>query len=230
MSDSSHDVQRNRIARYDGWADWYDEYLTGPFYENVPSDLARLVGPGSGLCLDVGCGTGVHLQLLQSLGWSVIGVDVSADQLRLARGRSSMIAQADAYDLPFASGRFECSVSVLTLTDFDDVGPFFVEVSRVLERQGRLVVVATHPCFVGPFATMEEDTGVARIYPGYRDPQRVFEGPGLGQGIRSKVGVRHVPLAEVFSKLLTAGFHLISVEELGKGTVPSLLALVASKI
>ncbi len=229
MSDSSHDALRSRVARYDGWADWYEEYLSGPFYENVPSDLARLVGSGSGLCLDVGCGTGVHLQLLRSLGWSVIGVDVSADQLRLARGRSSMISQADACVLPFPPGLFECSVSVLTLTDFDDVGPFFVEASRVLERQGRLVVVASHPCFAGPFATMEEGTGVAKIYPGYRDTQRVFEGPRLGEGIRSKVGVRHVPLAELFNKLLAAGFQLICVEELGNGTVPSLLAFVASK-
>ena len=140
-----------------------------------------------------------------------------------------MVAQADVCDLPFPSGRFRCSVSVLTLTDFDDVGPYFTEVSRVLEPQGRLVVVATHPCFVGPFATMEEDTGVAKIYPGYRDTQRVFEGPGLGQGIRSKVGVRHVPLAELFNKLLGAGFRLNSVEELGNGAVPSLLAFVATK-
>ena len=216
-------------ARYDGWATWYDEYLKMPFYENIPAHLSRLVGPGSGLCVDIGCGTGVHLQLLQSLGWSVIGVDLSADQLRLASDRSPRVVQANACSLPFSSATFRRVVSVLTLTDFDDVGPFLSEAHRVLDRHGRFVILGTHPCFLGPFATIERDTGIARIHPGYRETARVFEGPGLGEGIRSKVGVRHVPLAELFNKLLAADLRLESVAELDGDTLPSLLAIVATK-
>jgi SAM-dependent methyltransferase len=79
MADSTEN-QLGRIARYDGWADGYDEYLTTPLYEKMPAHLARLVGRGRGLCVDLGCGTGVHLAVLGSLGWSVIGVDLSADR------------------------------------------------------------------------------------------------------------------------------------------------------
>ncbi len=71
--------------------------------------------------------------------------------------------------------------------------------------------------------------GVAHIYPGYRHTERVFEGPGIGQGIRSKVGVRHVPLSELLNKLVSAGFQLLLVEELGDGTIPWLFAFVAKK-
>ena len=216
-------------ARYDGWATWYDEYLGMPFYENIPAHLSRLVESGTGLCVDIGCGTGVHFQLLRSLGWSVIGVDLSADQLRLASGRSSKVAQGDVCDLPFSSATFQRAVSVMTLTDFDDVGPFFAEAHRVLDRSGRLIILASHPCFLGPFTTLERDTGIAKIYPGYRETARVFEGPGLGDGIRSKVGVRHVSLAELFNKLIAAGLRLESVEELDGDTVPSLIAIVAAK-
>ena len=78
-------------------------------------------------------------------------------------------------------------------------------------------------------ATIESDTGIARIHPGYRETARVFEGLGLGEGIRSKVGVRHVPLAELFNKLLAADLRLESVAELDGDTLPSLLAVVATK-
>jgi ubiquinone/menaquinone biosynthesis C-methylase UbiE len=228
--DNSAENQAGIVARYDGWAEWYDEYLTAPLYEEIQAHLARLVGPGRGLCVDLGCGTGVHLAVLGSLGWSVIGVDLSADQLRLASNRWSLLVQADVCDLPIASERLECCVSALTLTDLDDVGPFFAETFRVLARSGRLVVIATHPCFVGPFVTMEGSAeGVARVHPGYRETRRTFVGPGIGQGIRSRVGVRHVPLAELLNKLVEAGLQLVRVDELGDGTVPWLFAFVASK-
>jgi hypothetical protein len=49
-------------ARYDGLADWHDAYVTGevPAYTAAAAAaLEHLTGPGSGRCLEVGCGTGV---------------------------------------------------------------------------------------------------------------------------------------------------------------------------
>lgn len=217
------------MARYDGFATWYDEYLSMPFYDNVPAHVSRLVGTGSGLCLDVGCGTGVHLPLLESLGWSVVGVDVSADQLRLAHSRSGQVVLGDACDLPFAPGVFHRVVSVLTLTDLDDVEPFFAEARRLLHPTGRLVLLTTHPCFMGPFVRFDRDEGVAKINPGYRDTARVFEGPGIGDGVRSRVGTRHVPLAELLNKLIASGLRLESVHELDGELVPTLMAVAAAR-
>jgi SAM-dependent methyltransferase len=217
-------------ARYDGWADWYDAYVQGSLYRDVPNHLARFIGRGSGVCIDAGCGTGVHLALLRSLGWMVAGVDVSRDQLRLAARRCRSVVQGDVAGLPFSGGVASRVVSVLTLTDFDDVGPFFVEAHRVLAPGGKLVVISTHPCFVGPFVKMEGGAeGVAVVYPGYRLTERVFAGPGIGSGVRSRVGVRHVPLSEWLNKLLASKLQVEHVEELGNGTVPWLLALIASK-
>jgi hypothetical protein len=50
-------------ARYDGEADWYDEHVAWSTAAAAPL-IARLAGQGSGWCLDVGCGTGVHLAAL----------------------------------------------------------------------------------------------------------------------------------------------------------------------
>jgi predicted TPR repeat methyltransferase len=100
MADGTEN-QMGRVARYDGWANWYDEYLTTPLYEKVPAHLARLVGRGRGLCVDLGCGTGVHLEVFGSPGWSVVGVDLSAHQMCLASDRWPLVVQADVCDLPY---------------------------------------------------------------------------------------------------------------------------------
>jgi hypothetical protein len=47
-------------ARYDGHAEWYDNW-NRPNAERNASDLAELLGPGDGLCLDPGCGSGSYL-------------------------------------------------------------------------------------------------------------------------------------------------------------------------
>jgi len=67
------------FAHYDGVADWYDQHLVpGP---QLTATVARLLGAGTGRCLDLGCGTGFHIATLERLGWRVTGVDLSEDQL-----------------------------------------------------------------------------------------------------------------------------------------------------
>ncbi|MGE0161301.1 MAG: class I SAM-dependent methyltransferase [Gemmatimonadales bacterium] len=218
-------------ARYDGWAEWYDQYIRGRrLYSDLPAHIGRLVGRGDGICIDVGCGTGVYLNTIASLGGSVIGVDLSVDQLRLAVRRWSSVVQADAAQLPFPPNHAARVVSVLTHTDIDDLESFLREAGRVIVPGGQLVLLATHPCFVGPFARMEGGPdGNTIIHPGYWNRERVFEGPGIGDGIRARVGARHVPMADLLNGILASGLQIDAVEELGDGAVPWLLALVASK-
>lgn len=39
--------------------------------------------------------------MIAEFGWTPVGVELSADQLRLARGRGSNLVQGDAQRLPF---------------------------------------------------------------------------------------------------------------------------------
>lgn len=69
------------MALYDLHAHWYEDYLHGSAGEHtarVASLLVSLLGRGSGMCLDVCCGTGVHAPALSALGWRPVGVEVSA--------------------------------------------------------------------------------------------------------------------------------------------------------
>jgi hypothetical protein len=66
-----------------------------------------------------------------------------------------------------------------------------------------------------------------RLYPGYRQTERTHVGPGLGEGLRRRVGVRHVPLAAFLNALLEPGLQLERVEEPGPEDYPRILAVAA---
>lgn len=210
-------------ASYDGWAEWYEQYLQAPGYQVVTDTLLELVGPGAGRCLDYGCGIGQHLPRLAGLGWTEVGFDLSRDMATRARLRSPRVARADANRFPFGDDSFDLVVTCLTHTDVDDVGPVFHEVCRVLRSGGRFVTVAVHPCFAGATAAFTEDGGVL-VSPGYRDTSRRF----VGKGVRQRVGVRHVPLAELLTKLAAANFRLDRVVETGLEPTPIWLGIAAT--
>src|SRR5512132_3008547 len=84
-------------AAYDEIADWYEQEViarqraSGGRPDADPLGIGRalrdLLGQGSGTCLDIGCGTGVPAGRVRELGWTPVGVDLSAGMLGHARGR-----------------------------------------------------------------------------------------------------------------------------------------------
>jgi ubiquinone/menaquinone biosynthesis C-methylase UbiE len=145
-------------AYYDGHAEWYERtFVTGGPANASREAALRLLGPGSGLLLDVGCGTGTHTAAFTERGWRAVGVDLSADQLRLARARGVDALQADAANLPFGAEEFDAVVSIWTHTDVEEFSLLLREVVRVLRLGGPFVYVGAHPCFVGPHAHFVEE-------------------------------------------------------------------------
>jgi ubiquinone/menaquinone biosynthesis C-methylase UbiE len=191
----------------------------------------RLLGRGPGRCLDLGCGTGLTVPALREAGWSVVGVDVSADKLRAARkrvGERAALVQADAHELPFEDGEFDAAVSILTHTDFDDSRRVFAEARRVLRNGGTFVYVGVHPCFGSPF--IEKGDGAPRaILPGYRNAgwQHLPPDPESTR-VRARVGSNHVPLAGLLNAIVENGFVITHVEEPGKTDPPLNIAFRAT--
>jgi len=224
-------------ADYEGHAEFYDGffswYLDGP--ESPGADLARLLGPtsGSGWVLDVCCGTGLSGGAAAAAGWRVGGVDVSADQLRLAVPRLGWVVQSDARRLPFASNSVERAMAMFAHTDVGDFATVVAEVARVLRPGGRFAYLGVHPCFVGPHIDSPAAGDVLSVTPGYQQtrwvPAAEFDRPRFGAGIRRRVGAWHVPLGALLSGVLEAGLVLERVIESGDDSVPWRLGLVASK-
>jgi SAM-dependent methyltransferase len=223
-----------KTARYDGLADWYDAFIRSVDLTAVELEcLERLLGEGPGRCLDLGCGTGMELPTLDRLRWSIVGVDVSRDQLAVAQERADQIGaallEADAGRLPFADASFDAVASILTHTDFEDAAAAFAEAARVLRPGGRFVYVGMHPCFVSP--TVERRTAEPHLlHPGYRRRGWWHDAPGFRygrDGLRGRVGVNHLPLADFLNAILDTGLRLEHVEEPGEDDYPLLLALRA---
>ena len=222
-------------ARYDGLANDYETFQQhqAAYYALAESTLRELLGLGPGRCLDLGCGTGRFLRTLLELGWTAVGVDVSDDQLRIAREQvpSAELMRCDAGALPFEDESFDASISMFTHTDLDDFGGAIREARRVLRSGARFVYVGNHPCFVGP--TQEHlDTGVPLLHPGYRRSGRwsTSDAPGATPGgWRMRLGsFVHLPLSDFMTDF--AGWEIVELRELDDGwEYPKTLALAVSK-
>ena len=200
-------------ARYDGLAEWYDREFAndGPARQTV----LRLLGEGTGRLLDAGCGTGAHSVAFAERGWDVVGLDISEDLLALARERGVEVVTSDMSALPFPDESFDAVVSMWTHTDVGDFAEVVRELARVLRREGVLVYLGAHPCFVGPHSLFVGAIGVPQLHAGhYRRVGRYSDAPGISpSGLRARVGATHLPLAPFIQAFLDAGLHLERVEE-----------------
>jgi SAM-dependent methyltransferase len=219
------------VARYDAVAEWYDRELATSSAElSARPTVLRLLGEGPGRMLDVGCGGGSHMLAFAEAGWSPVGIDVSQEQLRLARERGCEVQLGRAEELPFEDASFDAAVSMWTHTDLDDFPASVHEVARVLRTGGRFVYVGVHPCFVGPHSLFVEGEGVPLLHPGYRREGRYEDGPGISPtGLRAHVGAGHLTLGTFIQAFPAAGLRLEHFEEPGERDYPVPIALVASK-
>lgn len=218
-------------AAYDEIADWYEHDFLGPQDARArdPLEIDRclraLLGPGSGICLEVGCGTGAHAATVRELGWTPLGVDVSAGMLRHARGRLT-IARADAQRLPVRDGSLPAVISVMAHTDMPGYLAVVREAARVLRPGGALIHVGVHPCFCGGFADRSDPQAVV-IRPGYLDSHWT-KASWTSKGVRDKVGASHFPLPALLHAFTDAGLTLNRFAE-GGAPSPQVLAIRASK-
>ncbi|MBA3244026.1 MAG: class I SAM-dependent methyltransferase [Actinobacteria bacterium] len=211
-------------ARYDGHAEWYDEFATSELGRGDRKTVIGLLGPGPGALVDVGCGGGSHAVAFTELGWSVTGIDNSEDQLRLARARGVDVRTGSAEALPLEDASFDAAVSMWTHTDVDDFSAQAGEIARVLRPGAPFVYLGAHPCFVGPHSRFVAGEGLPELERDYRITGR-YDKAHDPDGIRARVGATHLPLALFLQTFVDAGFRLDRIEEPGDREYPYTLAL-----
>ena len=122
--------------RVDEEAFYFNQYRA---YRRHLEDHRRLI---SGAVLDLGCGTGIQIDLARRLATSVIGIDLSMRLLGEAQRKLPTVGLccADACQLPFASNSFDTVISYgEVLSHIPSYLTAFQEASRVLKPRGHFL-------------------------------------------------------------------------------------------
>lgn len=135
-------------------AELYDNYVSGHqgriaesgSQASLETDvISRLPSDRHARIVDIGCGQGQLVGLLQDLGYdSVVGIDVSAEQVALAHelGRST-VEQAELFAFVDAhAGEFDAVTAVDLVEHFErqDVIGLFAGLGRLLRPGGTLII------------------------------------------------------------------------------------------
>jgi len=114
--------------------------------------LRALALPAGSVVLDLACGTGDFLKLLQGAGHRAFGVDLSWGML--AANRTGLpLAQANGAELPVASGSVDGVTCGYALRNFTDLAGVFAEFGRIVRPGGRISLLEVS----------EPDAGLLRL-------------------------------------------------------------------
>jgi ubiquinone/menaquinone biosynthesis C-methylase UbiE len=105
--------------------------------------------PRGASILDVGCGTGVYLEMYHKFECSLHGIDTSPAMLKVARerlGDDADLRNVDASKIPHQDGFFDLVLSMLVLHEMEDVvrNAVLQEMKRVVKPDGRILLIDFH--------------------------------------------------------------------------------------
>ena len=140
---------------YRGFAGLYDTIFE-PMNRGLRLLGIRMFRPKKGMTvLDVGCGTGVHLELFQRFQCRLHGIDSSPSMLDIARnrlGEAADLCLGDASVMPYEDQSFDLITSMLVLHEMRHQTRITVlnEIERVLKESGRILLIDFHPGPIRP--------------------------------------------------------------------------------
>ncbi|OGW74688.1 MAG: hypothetical protein A2Z72_05435 [Omnitrophica bacterium RBG_13_46_9] len=108
---------------------------------NFDEALRTLDGDSIGCMLDIGCGTGRTLHLLERFkNAKRIGLDIDLRELKQAKTKCTAVAGSGSH-LPFADNLFDLVVEFHTFHHIDNYAKAIKEVSRCLRKGGHFLMV-----------------------------------------------------------------------------------------
>ncbi len=107
------------------------------------------IPPRGGAVLDVGCGTGAHLEMYRRYGCKLFGLDASEAMIGLARtrlGESAQLRRGDAVHMEYEAKSFDLVICMLALHEMDQGTRAAVisEMKRVVKSDGRMLLIDFH--------------------------------------------------------------------------------------
>lgn len=143
--DKRQEVREANKKFFDTVADFFaeiDAYRLKETGQWVGDELRKLgQKAGNFALLDLGCGTGLAIEVGKGCFEHVYGIDLSHKMLREVEAASNGLVCGDVAHLPFREGSFNVVACVSVLHHLFEHLPVFKEVYRVLKRGGFLYAV-----------------------------------------------------------------------------------------
>jgi ubiquinone/menaquinone biosynthesis C-methylase UbiE/8-oxo-dGTP pyrophosphatase MutT (NUDIX family) len=209
-------------SAYDEIAEWYDA-LAGPSISQddpfFPVVEALIGDPAGQRICDLACGQGRVARYLAGRAAYVVGIDLSAKLLEIARRyeqvepREIEYLQSDARTLHgISDSAFDGVICFMALMDIEDLAPTFYTVARVLRPGGWFVFATFHPCYHTPRSgEMASTEGWLRTVGCYFTEGHWRSDTRIGPP--GKVGAYHHTLSTYLNTLIDAGLTLERVSE-----------------
>ena len=113
--------------------------------ETYPAIVAEAVSSPFGAILDIGCGTGALLRMVQEKKKDarLFGVDLSEKMIQVAKaklGEKADLRVSDSEKLPFPNEAFDLVMCTFSFHHYPNPGAVLLEMRRVLAPSGRLIL------------------------------------------------------------------------------------------
>jgi ubiquinone/menaquinone biosynthesis C-methylase UbiE len=137
---------------YDEMASHYDDFISKTRFNFLPSEeeknFLNILLSDRRSILDIGCGTGRTIALLNSEERNLLGIDIAPNMLRIAKNNGAKTILASAYALPFEDNSFDAIISVHMGYGFCEnrmqMETLTNEIYRVLKSDGLALLDTPH--------------------------------------------------------------------------------------
>lgn len=147
------------------------------------------------ILLDTGAGTGRITIWLAEKGFEVVGVDISKEMLKKAKGKTQGLSKnihlvlGDIHFFPFKKGIFDSCLCINVVNHIPEIDRFLKEVKYVIRPRGFFIV--NFPNLQSPYFPIAIIVNLRK--------RALFKG---------KIYSRWFTLKEIRSSMLTAGFNI----------------------
>ncbi len=204
---------------------WYDRIVgeKGHYYHQkvlLPNILRLLELKKTSALVDLGCGQGILARHINDI--SYLGIDSSSSLIEEARKYSAQKNQEFLIhdiceDLSVKKRSFSHASFILSLQNMAHPQKAIANAAKLLQKDGRLLIVLNHPCFRIPRQTSwQEDPQNKILYRRinrYMTPLKIpiFMQPGNEKG--PKTYSFHHSLSDFSSFLNKEDFFIVKIEE-----------------
>ena len=154
--------------------------------------------------LDIGSGDGSDCNNYQKMGGIVTGVEPSDNFVKYAKEKypNCNFILSGGENLPFEDSSFDIVLSKYALQTSNDIKKIFSEISRVLKKDGYILILSKHP--IRQF--IEQDTEQKDYFKNHPTTSNIYQG---------KITLHEYshPMTEYINDEFLKNFDLISFEE-----------------